>query len=1570
MPHDMMSPEFSTGGSDEGISPGSDKKGSGLLAAFRAAKQQIASAAKHVGSKPVLAAMLIAGSALCAPRAVAQCYDFASTNNASMSPDITNLPAPVITSDGLGGTKYTYTLSGLSGNSIALTVGSNDYSLPSPVQDFVITVDNNPKYEETSVIVNLSGTTSTGVTAAGLVTLADSGSAILPNGWPTTSFPPISSWNFTKTINGSVNDVVYGPFTLTSITDCAPPPPDPKTLGGGCGCDATDPVPDNTGQIDIGDPINPGTGNVIESVTDYTTVGQNPLAFVRSYNSMQQALNPNTQATTLGINWRSNYDRYLNIVSSTQITAERADGQVLTFNLVSGVWTPDTDVDMTLTQSGTTYTLTDHNQTVEVYTASSTLATLNTITLRNGYEQTLNRTSGQLTSVTDSYNRSLGFTYYNNGMLETVTTPDTLVLTYGFTAETGGNQLTTVSYNTSPVTGLTYQYTNPSFPFALTGVLDENNNLYKSWTYNSGGQGQTSQLGNGTSTADATTVTYNTNGTTTVTNAFGVADTYTFTTLQNVPKVTNISRAASSTTLAATETFGYDTNGYLNSKTDWNGNQTTYTNDTHGDPTVINYATNSASVTYTVKIQYETPTFPQLPQIITAPGVTSTYNRDGNGNPLSRTDVDTTSTTVPYSTNGESRETQWTWSSTGQMESVQLPRTDKVAKTEFTYSGGTLTEIKDALGHETKITHSTGGGLPLTIIDPNKVTTTNTYDARLNLHTSTLSTTAGPLTTTWTYNAVNELQNLQQPDGSQLTYGYDTAHRLTSITDLLGNATTYTLDGLGGATATNVTNSSNTVTKTSSAVFDALDRMTSYIGGEGQTTIYGYDPMSNLTSITPPAPQGVISQTFDALNRLSTHVDPAPGGTTTTMYNSFNFPLTVQDANGNTTSYVYDGFNDRIQTVSPDSRSTVLYYNGDRDITKLTQPGGITKNYTYDALDRTLTAKYTGDTTLNVSNTYDQTTGHGFGVGRLTSATDQVGSLSLTYDERGNITNEVRTPTGLSALNTSTRFDGASNVSSITYPSGNLVTNIRDSMGRVTSITSQPSGATSATTIVSGVTYDPLPEFASQGAPPVTGLTFGNGMTGTYGYDLDYRPTTRVDAGTASIQNLTYGYYANDSIETITDAVNAANTQSLTYNAVDQLTKAVSGAGGYGTYAFTWDPVGNIKTETVNDTKTTYTLTAHTNKLVSFKTGTTTETVTTSASGNITEFKEGTTILQSLTYNKANQLASSTIGSTTASYAFDEFGKRLKEVGSVTGTSTFQYDDSQRLAPGSNLLTDTDGAGTSRVDYIYLNGRPIGTYQPSNNAFYFVSTNRLGTPSTVTDSTQTVQWSATYQPFGNTSTGASGIVQNLRLPGQEWDLESTFNHNGFRDYAATLTRYIETDPIGLAGGMNTYQYVRGNPFKYVDPAGEIDPYKGMQVFCLVTKLCIAAPTLYPDNWTPYIPPQQTQVQQCPAPELHDPGDIPEPKPTPNVPQNIPDSAPAGEGVPPILLPLLRAFPPSFIPPMVDPCAISPTFCVISGGSPEAKLIEDKPGKKNGNRVTENDRPQVALSRQKTDLTPS
>jgi RHS repeat-associated protein len=58
------------------------------------------------------------------------------------------------------------------------------------------------------------------------------------------------------------------------------------------------------------------------------------------------------------------------------------------------------------------------------------------------------------------------------------------------------------------------------------------------------------------------------------------------------------------------------------------------------------------------------------------------------------------------------------------------------------------------------------------------------------------------------------------------------------------------------------------------------------------------------------------------------------------------------------------------------------------------------------------------------------------------------------------------------------------------------------------------------------------------------------------------------------------------------------------------------------------------------------------------------------------------------------------------------------------------------------------------------------------------------------------------------------------LPGQYFDVESGWNHNGFRDYAPQLGRYIEPDPLGrLGSGNNLYAYVGDNPINFTDPFG-------------------------------------------------------------------------------------------------------------------------------------------------------
>jgi RHS repeat-associated protein len=1132
------------------------------------------------------------------------------------------------------------------------------------------------------------------------------------------------------------------------------------------------------GGVSCGEPISVNTGNEYEQVVDYETAGQNKLSFVRYYNSM--ALQ-DTYADELGPKWRSNYDRYLFLVSSTEVQAERADGQIVSFTLVGSTWTPDTDVDIKLTKSGTTWTLTDHDDTVETYATSGTEGVLQTIKLRNnGYVQTLNYTAGVLTSVSDSYSRSLSFTY-TGGLLTGVTTPDSLTLTYGYTTVSGSNLLTSVAYNTSPVTSQTYLYENTTYPFALTGITDENGNRYATWAYDGMGRAISSQHGTGTTISDYTQVSYDdSTGNRTVTGPLGIQETYKFTALQGVPKLTEIDRAANGTVTAATRLLGYDSNGYLNSSIDWDGNITTYTNNAHGDPTTIVDASGS-SVARTTTIVYDT-TWVHRPKTITTPGTTTTNTYEAStGNLLTHKLADTTITTIPYSTNGQTRTWTYTYTATGQLLTVKLPRTDVTAKTTFGYTGGTLTSITDALTHVTTVNTYTGGGLPLTVTDPNSVLTTLAYDSRLRLHTSALTTGSGTLTTTYDHDAAGNLTKVTLPDSSYLSYSYDNAHRLYTITNILGETINLTLDAMGNTTQTLWKNAAATTKRQHTATFDALGRLLTDVGGMSQTTTFGYDSQSNLTDITDPL-TNPSSQAFDALNRLETFTDALTNDTGFT-YDAHDRPLTVTDTNGNVTSYVYDGFGEAIQQASPDSGTTVYHYNADGDLTSKTDAAAVVTNNTFDALDRILTRKYPAHAAENVAFTYDQTA-HGDGIGRLTSLTDATGSLSRNYEERGLITTDART-IGTTTYTTTYAYDGAARISSITYPNSLWVIGYtRDTAGQITAVTATQPGH-SAVNLATSVTHMPF--------GPLSALTWGNGVTDARTYDLDYRMTNVTDTATSAILNLTYGYDADNNVHTITDAVTSGNSQTLTYDVLNRLHTA---AGGYGSLTYTYDNNGNRQA----DGATTYSYTTGTDILSAI--GATT--VGSTATGNINAIGTNT-----MTYNKANQLATAVVSGTTSTYTYDAFSQRLEAKVGAGAVSVEQYD----LA-GNMLMEATTAAET---DYAYLDGMPIAAIKPSTPTISYIHTERLGTPQLATNASKVNVWTANYQPFGAT-TPTGTITQNLRLPGQYADA-TAYNHNGFRDYNTAIGRYLEVDPIGLKGGTNPYAFVGSNPAKYTDRLG-------------------------------------------------------------------------------------------------------------------------------------------------------
>jgi len=359
---------------------------------------------------------------------------------------------------------------------------------------------------------------------------------------------------------------------------------------------------------------------------------------------------------------------------------------------------------------------------------------------------------------------------------------------------------------------------------------------------------------------------------------------------------------------------------------------------------------------------------------------------------------------------------------------------------------------------------------------------------------------------------------------------------------------------------------------------------------------------------------------------------------------------------------------------------------------------------------------------------------------------------------------------------------------------------------RISGITTQQNSGATAVTILSGGTYEPF--------GPLTGFNFGNGVTLAQGYDQDYELTS-IDAaaGSTAIQNLVYGYDPSGNILSITDNLNASLTQGFQYENLNRLWTA---SGPYGSQTYTYDGVGNRATVTLAGVTYTYTPSMTSNQIVSISGGGNTRSFTYFATGQTKTDQRTPTSKYSYTADGVGRLSGASLNnSSIASYTHNGFEQRVgKTVGSTV--TDLIYDRAGHLLAEAN-----DSTGTMIREYIWMDDKPVAMVDDTgtNPVIYYIHSDQVNRPQKLTDASANIAWDGVFDPFGNVWSIAGSETMLLMFPGQYYDSETQLSQNWHRDYDPTIGRYVQSDPIGLKGGINTYAYAASDPIFHFDRSG-------------------------------------------------------------------------------------------------------------------------------------------------------
>ncbi len=1150
----------------------------------------------------------------------------------------------------------------------------------------------------------------------------------------------------------------------------------------------------------IGNPCNPATGNKYQKEEDYRN-SDGSLILARHYNSLLA-----TDAG-LGFGWTSIFHRRLEINGST-IRVRQADGRAEPFQNSSGQWRGDADSKISLTQNSSGYALASPDGAVERYDSAGRLSSA---TDRNGKTTTYTYDSnGKLRTVVGPFGHTLTFGHDTNGRLVSVTDPAGGVIRYSY--DTHGN-LTQVTY--ADGSSRSYHYENTSFPHHLTGITDETGARFATYAYDGTGKAIATEHAGG---QERFTLRYDSATQTTVTDAAGTQEVLTF---QETLGVKNLlGRMNQADGKGVSQTF--DAQNNLLSRTDELGRTTSYAYTATNQRAAMTEAAGTPEARTTtygyLATGLELPVETLSPSV--APGRQKLTRIEYSGNNPVRI------TQSGYTPAGEpvARTVAMEYNTRGQLTRIDGPRSDVADVTSFEYydctSGsacGQLRRTVNALGQATSFDSYDAHGRVTQMTDANGLATAYTYDARGRMVSITQTPPGGsPRTTRYAYDPAGNLASVEHPQGLRVSYSYDAAHKLRTVTDNEGNRIEYGYDLKGNRTVEKTYDPSGALLRSIETTYDLRNRAIQVNDG-GSLTQQVRDAVGNLTAQTDPKANPPTAHSYDPLNRLLETID-ALGGRTGYAYDTNGRASEVRVPNGARTGLVYDDLGNLIEERSPDRGATRYTHDATGNLATQTDARGVTVAYQYDALNRVTRIDYPGSDE-DVTLTYDAGPNCTFGLGRLCAVTDQSGTTVYGYDAFGNPTETRHAELGLS-YTTRAVYDESNRAISLTYPDGRRIEYTRNARGDVTEVRATVNGI--QTTLVSGIStrFDGL----------IRTQIYGNGLTEARIYDPVGRLVTQTLGGAGVIA---YQYDANGNLTARTDSKGA---KAFGYDALDRLTRENSTAS----LAWDYDGNGNRLSETQGAEAKTYGYTPETNRLTQVSK----KTVTLDASGNTLTDQGGK---RRYAYNQAARLAGFyEEKKLKASYTYDYRGLRTRKVKDPEKphkATLYHYDQ------GGRLLTETDERGYPQRAYIYLESIPVAQIEfgkhPGNDRVYYLHTDALGTPRLASDSAQRIAWRDNTNAFGDkiedegkdadkkskdakakeskepkeTEDDENEIKVNLRFAGQYYDKETGLHYNWNRYYDPKVGRYISSDPIGLAGGLNAYLYAKADPLRYTDSLG-------------------------------------------------------------------------------------------------------------------------------------------------------